>query len=110
SLDFRREGSRVMPNTRLFNTWVRRLATTGLVVGLGLSPFSATAQERYRFNRIDTGTVISVRTNQPIDSREANGRVYTGTVNRDVRGEAGRVAIPRGSTVELIVRTARDND
>jgi hypothetical protein len=31
-------------------------------------------------------------------------------VDQDVRGTNGRLAIPRGSTVELIVRVARDND
>src|SRR6185437_10426062 len=39
-----------------------------------------------------------------------DNRVFTGTVDQDVRGENGRLAIPRGSTVELIVRVARDND
>jgi hypothetical protein len=29
---------------------------------------------------------------------------------QDVRGDNGRLAIPRGATVELIVRVARDND
>jgi hypothetical protein len=36
--------------------------------------------------------------------------VFGGTVDQDVRGENGRLAIPRGSHVELIVRVERDND
>jgi hypothetical protein len=39
-----------------------------------------------------------------------DNRVYHGTVDQDVRGENGRLAIPRGSQVELIVRVARDHD
>jgi hypothetical protein len=31
-------------------------------------------------------------------------------VDRDVRGSKGRLAIPRGANVELIVRVERDND
>jgi hypothetical protein len=54
--------------------------------------------------------VITVRTNEPINSRRSDGRVYTGVIERDVRGDNDRLAIPRGSSVELIVRVARDND
>jgi hypothetical protein len=36
--------------------------------------------------------------------------VYYGIVDQDVRGGNGRIAIPRGSNAELIVRVARDND
>lgn len=51
-----------------------------------------------------------MRTNEAIDVRKGDNRVYTGTVDQDVRGDDGRLAIPRGSSVELIVRYARDND
>jgi hypothetical protein len=54
--------------------------------------------------------VLAVRTNQSIDSDRRDYQVYTGIVDEDVRGDNGRVAIPRGSTVELIVRTAQDKD
>ena len=37
-------------------------------------------------------------------------RVYRGIVDRDVRGDDGHLAIPRGAPVELIVRVMRDND
>jgi len=71
-------------------------------------------QDRYRDgDRITTlvpGTVIPVRTNEAIDVRKGDNRVYTGTVDQDVRGDDGRLAIPRGSRVELIVRFTRDND
>jgi hypothetical protein len=60
--------------------------------------------------RIEPGTMIAVRTNETIDVDRKDDRVYTGTVDQDVRGENGRLAIPRSSTVELIVRVAPDND
>jgi hypothetical protein len=63
-----------------------------------------------RVTRIEPGTTIAIRTNQFIDSDHRDNRVYTGTVSQDVRGEHGRLAIPRGSQVELIVRVAHDND
>jgi hypothetical protein len=67
-------------------------------------------QGRDRVTRLDPGTMIAVRTTQGIDSQRSDNRVYTGIVSQNVTGENGRVAIPRGSTAELIVRVARDND
>jgi hypothetical protein len=49
-------------------------------------------------------------TKEAIDVRKGDYRVYIGIVDQDVRGDDGRLAIPRGSNVELIVRFARDND
>ena len=67
-------------------------------------------RDRDRVTRIEPGTVIVVRTNQAINSQRSDGRVYTGAVDQDVRGDNGRLAIPRGSNVELIVRVAPDSD
>jgi len=39
-----------------------------------------------------------------------DGRVYTGTVDADVRDANGRLAILRGATAELVVRQGPDND
>ena len=89
-----------------------------LLGALGLIP-SGVSQDRDRdrdqrggdrITRIEPGTNISVRTNDAIDVERRDNRVYTGTVDRDVRGSDGRLAIPRGSTAELIVRVMRDND
>jgi len=63
-----------------------------------------------RYTRLIPGTVISVRPSEAIDVERKDNRVYTGIVDQDVRGTNGKLAIPRGSTVELIVRVARDND
>src|SRR5262249_12350827 len=59
---------------------------------------------------VERGTTIVVRTNDSIDVERSDDRYYTGTVDEDVRGENGRLAIPRGAQVALRVRVARDND
>ena len=53
---------------------------------------------------------IAVRTDEPINVERTNFSFFGGTVDQDVRGGNGRLAIPRGSHVELIVRVERDND
>lgn|SRR5689334_1595105 len=69
-------------------------------------------RDRYndRVTRLDPGTMIPVRTTEPIDVERRDNQVYYGIVNQDVRGDNGRLAIPRGANVELIVRVERDND
>jgi hypothetical protein len=47
---------------------------------------------------------IPIRTSESIDARAADGRVYAGVVDQDVFDVNGRVAIPRGSAAELIVK------
>jgi hypothetical protein len=66
--------------------------------------------DRDRFTRLEPGTIIAVRTNESIDVERSDDRVYYGTVDQDVRGNNGGLAIPRGSNAELIVRVAPDND
>ncbi len=63
-----------------------------------------------RFTRLEPGTVVPVRMNQTIDVQRSDNRVYYGTVDQDVYGQNGRIAIPRGSNAELMVRVAPDND
>jgi len=63
-----------------------------------------------RYTRLIQGSVVSVRPTESIDVERKDNRVYTGIVDQDVRGSNGRLAIPRGSTVELMVRVERDND
>ncbi len=60
--------------------------------------------------RIEQGMNLSVRTNEAIRSKRADGRIFTGVVNADVFGSNGQLAIPQGSSVELIVRVAHDQD
>jgi hypothetical protein len=67
----------------------------------------------YKLSRIEPGALLTVRTTQPISIDHAEGRVFTGVIAEDVWDDYGRLAvptIPRGSPVELVVRTARDGD
>ncbi|HWR35061.1 MAG TPA: DUF3011 domain-containing protein [Clostridia bacterium] len=53
-----------------------------------------------------TGTELSVRTNEAIDSKNANeGQPYTGTIATDVFDDTGAIVIPLGSDVELVIRS-----
>jgi len=63
-----------------------------------------------RYTRLARGTTIPVRPTEAIDVERKDNRVYTAVVDQDVMGSNGRLAIPRGSTVELMVRVAPDND
>lgn len=64
-------------------------------------------REHQRYTRLLPGTTITVRPNESIDAERKDNRIYTGVVDQDVRGDNGQVAVPRGSTVELIVRVER---
>jgi len=94
------------------------LQTCGLALVMGACLSTADAQPRYRerdrgwerVTRIEPGTRISIRTTQRINVQRREERVYPAVVEQDVRGENGRIAIPRGSRVDLVVRAARDND
>jgi hypothetical protein len=102
----------------------RSAAIGGLAVMLALCILpSARAQDRDRDNRdrdrdqyrdmvrrLDPGTVIPVRAERAIDVERQDNRIYPATVDQDVRGDNGRIVIPRGSSAELIVRVAPDND
>ena len=65
---------------------------------------------RNMYTRLEPGTVIPVRTNETIDVMRRDNRVYYGTVDQDVRGDNSRIAIPRGSQAEMMVRVMPDND
>jgi hypothetical protein len=79
-------------------------------LGVSVLGVSAYAQRGSDFTRLEPGINISVRTNEAIDSARTDYRVYTGIVDEDVRGDDGRVAIPQGSRVELIVRRNQNNE
>jgi len=93
---------------------INRLASRPLAVFMAFAMFwtlgvvnDASAQYRLKpdaLATIDAGTTIAVRTDETIDSNAADGRVFTGSVDRDVLNRYGRVAIPQGAEVELIVR------
>lgn len=59
---------------------------------------------------VPSGAVITVRTDEHITATKYDGRVYGGTVNDDVLDRDGRVAVPRGAHVELVVRQVSNHD
>jgi hypothetical protein len=81
------------------------LSWTAPVVLLGFQ-VSALAQVEL----VPAGTEVTVRTNDGVDSRDPDGRIFTGTLDRDIFDRDGRVAIPRGAQVELISRRVGPND
>lgn len=96
---------------------IRNVGGIAAALALCCSPIVVSAQrdpdrdrDRAPYTRLEPGMTISVRTNEPIDANRSDYRVYTGTVTHDVLGRDRRVAIPRGSSVELIVRHARNNE
>jgi len=101
-----------------------------VALGLGLSAAMllplAVAQDRDRddrdrwagdwdasrnvYNRLEPGVNIPIRLNQAIDVQQTDNRVFYGRVDADIRGDAGRIAIPRGANAELMVRVRPDGD
>ncbi|HTM50985.1 MAG TPA: hypothetical protein VL285_19950 [Bryobacteraceae bacterium] len=100
------------------NPIIKLLSGVGLAGALLILPAVAQNRDRGRYadqdrgayTRIEPGTLIPVRTNETIDTDQRDNRIYRGIVDQDVRGDNGRLAIPRGATVEMIVRRERDND
>jgi hypothetical protein len=74
---------------------------------LSILPFRGTASAQPA-GTIEAGTSIDVRTNEEINTNSSDGRVYSGSVDRDVQDSRGNIAIPRGSYVELLVRKFSD--
>jgi hypothetical protein len=98
-------------NILTFKT-LRLLLIALLFVPLGLTDF-AQAQRRVPGNSsaiLAAGTTVSVRTNEDIEADESDGRVYRGVVDQNIVDRSGRVLIPRGSDVELIVRNTSDDE
>jgi hypothetical protein len=104
--------NRSAPTAQRCETMVRGLA---LILACSLAaPVTAAAQERFRdadrVRTLEPGTTIQVRTNETIDARRSENRIYSAIVDQDVRSDNRRIVIPRGANVELTVRVARDND
>lgn len=98
---------------------LQKLSLVGAGVLLAFcAAYPAAAQDRDRdwdrdhgrFTRIAAGMSIPVRLTESIDTDRRDNRVYYGVVTEDIRGENGRLAVPRGSNAELMVRVAPDND
>jgi hypothetical protein len=104
--------------TRLRYSTNRLLILSAAFIGAALcTPQGSFAQDRDydhhdydQVRRLDPGTRIRVRADEPIDSREGDRRIYRGLVADDVRGDNGRLVVPAGSPVELKVRVMPDSD
>jgi hypothetical protein len=73
--------------------------------------FAQAAPAQTRSNGlIDAGTTVTVRTNETINTKIDDGRLFTGFVAQDVLDRAGNVAIPNGSDVEMIVRSTSNSE
>ena len=84
--------------------------TNARMLGLGLlsaclavQPLSAQGGWT-ALSTIEAGTRIDVRSTEEIDTTNQDGRIFTGTIENDVRDTQGRLAIPANSTAELVVR------
>jgi len=65
----------------------------------------ATAVAYAQVDRMPSGTTIEIRTNEGIELRDASdGRIFGGSVARDVLDQNGNLAIRQGAHAELIVR------
>jgi len=54
---------------------------------------------------VPTGTQLSIRTNQGIDSKNSQvGQTFAAEVQEDVMGSNGEVLIPKGSPASLVLR------
>lgn len=70
----------------------------------------ASAQSLQGSGTIDAGTTITVRTNEAIDAKDSDGRIFSGVVEQDVMNRNGSLAIPKGSDVEMVVKRTSNNE
>ncbi len=63
------------------------------------------------YRTIPSGTRLSIRTNEAIDSRNASvEQRFSATMAEEVRDGSGNVAIPRGADVALLIRTVSNSE
>jgi hypothetical protein len=87
-----------------------RLATSAAAAAILVTPALANAQSWKYVDPVPSGTTIQVRTTEAIDSQSIDGRIFKGVVENDVRDTQGQLAVPKGSTAELVVRRGPDNE
>ena len=97
---------------RLLKTRRGALTTVAAIVTAAIGvvqPASAQVSRTSQLRTIiDADTTLVVRTTEAIDVKTADGLVFTGIIEDDVLDRDGEVAIPQGSTVELLAR--KDGD
>jgi Protein of unknown function (DUF3011) len=77
------------------------------------SPFAAGASSTPygTYATIPNGTQLAIRTNEVIDSAtSAAGQKFSAVMYADVPDSSGAVAIPKGSDVELVIRSTAGSD
>jgi len=84
--------------------WVDR----GCSAEFTVKPYAYAGREYEKV--VPEGTGVGIRTNQMIDARNNDGRIYSGNVATNVYDEDGRIAVPAGSPAELIVRSYPNGD
>ena len=91
------------------NPGIRRtVLMTGAAVVVAASAVVEPTFAQVSRTTIEVDTTLLVRTTEAIDVKTADGLVFTGTIEEDVLDRNGDVAIPQGSTVELLARKAGD--
>src|SRR5687767_4345506 len=91
------------------NPGIRRaVLTTGAAVVVAAAAVVEPAFAQVARTTIEADTTLLVRTTEAIDVKTADGLVFTGTIEENVLDRNGDVAIPEGSTVELLAR--KDGD
>ena len=76
-----------------------------VVVGIFLLPQAIAAQYGSVSGTVAAGETVPVRVSEAIAASQADGRIFTGTVESNVMDSNGQVAIPAGSPVELTARS-----
>lgn len=62
------------------------------------------------FKMIPKGTLITIRSNETIDSRTAwVGQLFVATIDGNISDYAGRLAVPKGSKAELVLQRKKDS-
>jgi hypothetical protein len=87
-----------------------RLIAVAAAAAIGTLGTSSTASAQYGSQMLASGTSVPVRTTEEINVSNSDGQVFTGVVDQDVLDANGTVAIPEGSTAELIVRKSENNE
>jgi hypothetical protein len=103
----------LMFDTGAFNRRASKAISGSILIAALCLTHAAQAQDRNEYrraDRIEPGTIVTVRTTEAIETDRRETRVYTAVVDRDVRNDAGFIVIPRNSPGELMVRTAPDGD
>lgn len=70
------------------------------VILLGISAWAES-------NIIPSGTKLTVRTNETIDSKTAQaGQTFSAVIDKNVTDSSGAILVPKGSGAELVIRKA----